>query len=318
MSTSASTSAYVQRARCAGIAVERGGQLLAHDDTVDRRHQIEGRAEHVGVGAARDRFGHGNRRAAEERAEQPELARHVVRGRRQRRARRPAQDEHVRAARARGTPRSSGPVVMRSTSIGAPASRPSRVHPRPRDVRGRRAALPRSAVLHSSEPRVGSEQSHEPSTTQAQPATRPPRPQSTTEQGDHHVARPSTSGVVPRIADYAVGPVLIVIALAVGGSGQGGRRRCRRRRHRARRQHARPSTRSASRRCCRSPCTRPATTSPPRCCSISPFALNFHSSDTGLTAVYIVAGIAVLAVSLITNYQYSDKREWSRKLPAAA
>jgi hypothetical protein len=43
----------------------------------------------------------------------------------------------------------------------------------------------------------------------------------------------------------------------------------------------------------------------------SPFALNFNHTDTGLTAFYIVAGIAVLAVSLITNYQYSDKREWS-------
>jgi hypothetical protein len=43
---------------------------------------------------------------------------------------------------------------------------------------------------------------------------------------------------------------------------------------------------------------------------VAPFALNFHNSDTGLTAVYIVAGIAVLGVSLITNYQYSDKREW--------
>jgi len=51
---------------------------------------------------------------------------------------------------------------------------------------------------------------------------------------------------------------------------------------------------------------------------LSPFALNFHSSDTGLTAVYIVAGIAVLGVSLITNYQYSDKREWSGKVPATA
>jgi hypothetical protein len=47
---------------------------------------------------------------------------------------------------------------------------------------------------------------------------------------------------------------------------------------------------------------------------LSPFALNFHSGDGGLTAFYIVAGIAVLAVSLITNYQYSPKREWA---PAA-
>jgi len=50
----------------------------------------------------------------------------------------------------------------------------------------------------------------------------------------------------------------------------------------------------------------------------SPFVLNFNSSDAGLTAVYIVAGIAVLAVSLITNYQYSDKREWSGQVPATA
>ena len=52
---------------------------------------------------------------------------------------------------------------------------------------------------------------------------------------------------------------------------------------------------------------------------VSPFALNFHNSDTGLTAVYIVAGIAVLLVSLITNYQYSPKREWSNAaIPATA
>jgi len=50
---------------------------------------------------------------------------------------------------------------------------------------------------------------------------------------------------------------------------------------------------------------------------ISPFALNFHSSDGGLTAFYVVAGIAVLAVSLITNYQYSPKREWAGQ-PATA
>jgi hypothetical protein len=43
----------------------------------------------------------------------------------------------------------------------------------------------------------------------------------------------------------------------------------------------------------------------------APFALNFSSGDTGLTVFYIVAGIAVLAVSLITNYQYSPKRAGS-------
>ncbi|MDP9333474.1 MAG: hypothetical protein M3Q30_09220 [Actinomycetota bacterium] len=51
---------------------------------------------------------------------------------------------------------------------------------------------------------------------------------------------------------------------------------------------------------------------------LSPFVLNFHNTDSGLTAVYVVAGIAVLAVSLITNYQYSDKREWSGRVPATA
>jgi hypothetical protein len=44
---------------------------------------------------------------------------------------------------------------------------------------------------------------------------------------------------------------------------------------------------------------------------LAPFVLNFHSGDGGLTAFYIVGGIAVLAVSLITNYQYSDKRDWA-------
>jgi hypothetical protein len=42
----------------------------------------------------------------------------------------------------------------------------------------------------------------------------------------------------------------------------------------------------------------------------APFALDFRTSDGGLTAFYIVAGLAVLAVSLVTNYQYSDKRDW--------
>ncbi len=44
---------------------------------------------------------------------------------------------------------------------------------------------------------------------------------------------------------------------------------------------------------------------------LAPFALDFRHSDGGLTAFYIVAGIAVLAVSLVTNYQYSEKRTWN-------
>jgi hypothetical protein len=43
----------------------------------------------------------------------------------------------------------------------------------------------------------------------------------------------------------------------------------------------------------------------------APFALNFRDTDGGLSAFYVVAGLAVLAVSLVTNYQYSDKREWA-------
>ncbi|HEX7521656.1 MAG TPA: hypothetical protein VF441_06295 [Acidimicrobiia bacterium] len=50
----------------------------------------------------------------------------------------------------------------------------------------------------------------------------------------------------------------------------------------------------------------------------APFVLNFSSSDTGLSAFYVVAGVAVLAVSLITNYQYSPKREWSGVQAATA
>ena len=50
---------------------------------------------------------------------------------------------------------------------------------------------------------------------------------------------------------------------------------------------------------------------------LSPFALGFNNSDTGLTAFYIAAGVAVLAVSLITNYQYSPRRQWTTQ-PVAA
>jgi hypothetical protein len=41
---------------------------------------------------------------------------------------------------------------------------------------------------------------------------------------------------------------------------------------------------------------------------VAPFALDFWSGDTGLSIFYLVGGVAVLAVSLITNYQYSSKR----------
>ena len=50
----------------------------------------------------------------------------------------------------------------------------------------------------------------------------------------------------------------------------------------------------------------------------APFALDFRTTDGGLSGFYIVAGLAVLGVSLITNYQYSDKREWTTTQSSAA
>src|SRR3954449_10748826 len=50
----------------------------------------------------------------------------------------------------------------------------------------------------------------------------------------------------------------------------------------------------------------------------APWALNFHSGDAGLSAFYVVAGVAVLAVSLVTNYQYSPKRTWVGAAPQPA
>jgi hypothetical protein len=41
---------------------------------------------------------------------------------------------------------------------------------------------------------------------------------------------------------------------------------------------------------------------------IAPFALGYTGTDRGLSIFYVAAGAAVLAVSLITNYQYSPKR----------
>jgi hypothetical protein len=41
----------------------------------------------------------------------------------------------------------------------------------------------------------------------------------------------------------------------------------------------------------------------------APFVLNFADAEGGIAAFYVVMGLAVLAVSLITNYQYSPKRQ---------
>jgi hypothetical protein len=50
---------------------------------------------------------------------------------------------------------------------------------------------------------------------------------------------------------------------------------------------------------------------------VAPFALNFASAEGGMAAFYVVMGVAVLAVSLVTNYQYSPKRQASTQ-PSAA
>ena len=44
---------------------------------------------------------------------------------------------------------------------------------------------------------------------------------------------------------------------------------------------------------------------------VAPFALNFADAEGGMAAFYVVMGVAVLAVSLVTNYQYSPKRQAS-------
>ena len=51
---------------------------------------------------------------------------------------------------------------------------------------------------------------------------------------------------------------------------------------------------------------------------LAPFVLGFTDSDGGLAAFYIVAGLAVLAVSLVTNYQYGAAREWNEPVRVRA
>jgi hypothetical protein len=50
---------------------------------------------------------------------------------------------------------------------------------------------------------------------------------------------------------------------------------------------------------------------------VAPFALHFNHGDRGLSIYYIVNGLAVLAVSLITNYQYTPKRAWTATMSAS-
>ena len=45
----------------------------------------------------------------------------------------------------------------------------------------------------------------------------------------------------------------------------------------------------------------------------APFVLNFADAEGGIAAFYVVMGLAVLAVSLITNYQYSPKRQMAAR-----
>ncbi len=47
----------------------------------------------------------------------------------------------------------------------------------------------------------------------------------------------------------------------------------------------------------------------------APVVLGFRTSDPGLAALYYASGLAVLAVSAITNYQYSPRRELAGRAP---
>jgi hypothetical protein len=47
---------------------------------------------------------------------------------------------------------------------------------------------------------------------------------------------------------------------------------------------------------------------------VGPAALSISG---GIAAFYVVMGVAVLAVSLVTNYQYSPKRDWKTATAAA-
>jgi hypothetical protein len=49
----------------------------------------------------------------------------------------------------------------------------------------------------------------------------------------------------------------------------------------------------------------------------APFVLDFADAESGIAAFYVVMGLAVLAVSLVTNYQYSPKRQAAAQ-PATA
>jgi hypothetical protein len=49
----------------------------------------------------------------------------------------------------------------------------------------------------------------------------------------------------------------------------------------------------------------------------APFVLNFADAEGGMAAFYVIMGVAVLAVSLITNYQYSPKRQTAVRHTAA-
>jgi hypothetical protein len=51
---------------------------------------------------------------------------------------------------------------------------------------------------------------------------------------------------------------------------------------------------------------------------VAPFALNFADAERGLAVFCVVMGVAVLAVSLVTNYQYSPKRATSGTRPVTA
>ena len=123
----------VEAERVPARLVEPAGQGVAHDDALDVLHQVERRADHVGVLADRDRSRHPHRRlGADQQVEHAVLADDVVRGRQQRTGRRAPQhpvlgrrlDDVRQVAVALAEPRDRD-VGVRVEVLGQPAAEPA-------------------------------------------------------------------------------------------------------------------------------------------------------------------------------------------------
>ena len=144
-SASVSTSASLTRRRAAGIG-ERRRLVGAHDEAAPPLHRVEHRPDDVEVLAEQVRP-RCEREDAMHRRQPAELARHVVRGRRHRAERRPADDDVRRRRSARGRSGSSG---RRETA--RPPARATGRGPACRRPAGARAARRRGAANRAVRP----------------------------------------------------------------------------------------------------------------------------------------------------------------------